>query len=88
MKRTRNIEALNKKCDLIQSLGFEIMHEDSRVEMYELEFDFSAIGADPVSIIKHAVKQAYLMGQQSGRQQIQSEVKSLLGIKEDWEEPE
>lgn len=38
----RNHEAINKKCELLERLGFEIEHEDSRVSFNGHTFDFSA----------------------------------------------
>lgn len=46
MIRTRTYDELNKRCEILESFGLKILHEDSRViqeSFPEIEFDFSSI---------------------------------------------
>lgn len=80
LNKPKNPEELIKKCELIESLGFTIEHEDSRVSFNGYEFDFSAVAADSKSIIYTALKQMYNHGMTDGEENIKHNMKRLLGI--------
>jgi len=76
----RNHEAINKKCELLERLGFEIEHEDSRVSFNGHTFDFSAIACDEVSIMQTALLVMFEHGREQGRKEIQEGIKTLLQL--------
>lgn len=80
MRGRRNPKDINKKCLLLMELGFDIHHEDSRVEYNGVFFDFSATACDSVSILKVAMEGMYNAGLSNGRAEIQDSLKKLLGI--------
>lgn len=46
MINKRTDDQINKRCEILESFGLEILHEDSRVihkSFPEIEFDFSSI---------------------------------------------
>lgn len=60
MRLNKNAEELNKKCELLMELGFEIQHRDCDVSFDTQnvdfkEFDFSATAPDVQSIIYTAL---------------------------------
>jgi len=77
-----NYELINKRCDILEQLGFEIDHTDSRVRRTisdtEFTFDFSAIADD--KFIDHAMKCMFEYGKNSGRDDLISGIKHLLKI--------
>lgn len=79
MIRRRNYEEINKKCELLESLGFEIEHEDSRVSFNGHLFDFSAIACDEASILKTALNIMFEHGREKGKQEIREGFKALMG---------
>jgi hypothetical protein len=79
MIRRRNYEEINKKCELLESLGFEIEHEDSRVSFNGHLFDFSAIACDEASILKTALNIMFEHGREQGKQEIREGFKALMG---------
>lgn len=78
LRRRRNYEEINKKCELLESLGFEIEHEDSRVSFNGHLFDFSAIACDEASIMKTALKIMFEHGREQGKQEIREGFKALM----------
>lgn len=76
----RNYEAINKKCELLERLGFEIEHEDSRVSFNGNTFDFSAIACDEASILQTALLVMFEHGREQGRKEIQDGIKTLLQL--------
>jgi len=81
----RNVEELNKKCELLISLGFEIQHRDCDVsfETHSIdfkEFDFSATAPDVQSIIYTALLHVYNLGLVKGKEIVQHDIKAALGI--------
>lgn len=72
---------MNEKCELLESLGFEIKHETSRVGHGGFEFDFSATNMEAADIIKVALMVAYKKGIDNGVIGTQQNIKSALGIK-------
>ncbi len=76
----RNQEAINEKCLLLQSLGFEIEHQDSHVSFNGYEFDFSAVACDAKSIMYTALEIMYQHGREQGQNAIKAEFKKLLGL--------
>lgn len=75
---------LIKKIELLESLGFKIVHEDSNVliDGLDLEFDFSATGNDTKNIIRNAIFNAYKMGIEDGKERLQHKLKDLLNIRQ------
>ncbi len=69
---------INEKCELLESLGFEILHETSRVKMGQYTFDFSATNMEAGDIIYTALQTAYKVGQRNGKAQMQERVKYLF----------
>lgn len=80
MRGRRNIENINKKCSLLMELGFDIHHEDSRVEYNGVFFDFSEVSCDPASILKIALNIMFEHGLEQGRKEIQDSIKALLKL--------
>jgi hypothetical protein len=76
----RNYEAINKKCELLERLGFEIEHADSRVSFDGQTFDFSAIACDEASIMQTALRLMFQYGREQGRKEIQDGIKAVLEI--------
>lgn len=76
----RNYESINKKCELLERLGFEIQHEDSRAIFDGQTFDFSAIACDEASIIQTALRTMFQHGREQGRKEIQDGIKAVLEI--------
>lgn len=87
MRLNRNSEELNKKCELLMSLGFEIQHRDCDLT-YETAgvdfegFDFSATAPDVKSILYTALVHVYNLGLEKGKAQVQQDIKQALGIEE------
>jgi hypothetical protein len=87
MRLNKNNEELNKKCELLMSLGFEIQHRDCDVSFETLNvdfvgFDFSATAPDVQSIIYTALNHVYNLGLQQGKSIVQQDIKVVLGIGE------
>lgn len=74
----RNIEIMNKKCQLLEELGFTVEHTDSRVYFEGLEFDFSSTACDSASIIYTAMTTMFQKGQAVGKALIREEFKKLM----------
>ena len=80
--KMRDFEAINKKCLLLQELGFVIEHQDSYVSMAGIEFDFSATACDNWSIIFTAVSEAYRQGIQQGKNELKQDLHDLLKMED------
>jgi hypothetical protein len=78
MFRRRSHEEINKKCELLESLGFEIEHQDSRVSFNGHLFDFSAIACDEASIMKTALNVMFEHGREQGKEEIREGFKALM----------
>lgn len=89
MKRIKNIEAIIRRCEKLEELGFKIQHEDSHVKiiddpfhpLYDLDADFSA--SDENKFIKRAIVSAYEYGVSMGIKQQQEKLRDLLGMNEE-----
>lgn len=94
LRRNRNIEELNKKCELLEDLGFTINHRDSDVSFETInthfeefdthfeEFDFSATAPDVQAIIYTALHHVYKLGVKQGREMNQRALRQALGMDE------
>lgn len=71
-------DAINKKCELLMELGFEIGHEDSDVGLSGIDFDFSGTAGDVKSIILTAINQAYAQGQKQGVKSMRASLKEFI----------
>ena len=71
---------LNEKVEFLESMGFEIHHEISSVGHSDCEFDFSATAMDIESILSVVIRKVYESGRNAGREDMQSELKKLLGL--------
>lgn len=72
------MSVINKRCTILQSLGFSIQHEDSCVEMNGILFDFSA--TDETKFVEQAVKTAYQVGLNHGVEKTQASLRSIIGL--------
>ena len=84
MKYNRNTEVINRRCEKLQELGFEIYHEDSRVSVFkdivddvDVVVDFSAIAEEHFS--RYALMKTLEFGITMGRNSLQKDIKALLG---------
>lgn len=87
LRRNQNIEELNKKCELLEDLGFTINHRDSDVSFETIntcfeEFDFSATAPDVKAIIYTALHHVHKLGVKQGREMNQRSLREALGIDE------
>lgn len=87
LRRNQNIEELNKKCELLEDLGFTINHRDSDVSFETIntrfeEFDFSATAPDVQAIIYTALHHVYKLGVKQGREMNQQALRKALGMEE------
>jgi hypothetical protein len=78
MWSTRSAETINKRCELLENLGFAIDHEDSNVSLGEFSFDFSAIELTTANIIKMVANEALKAGILKGQNDLKMELKRLL----------
>lgn len=84
----KNTEEMNKKCELLMSLGFEIQHRDCDVSFDTHRvtfhgFDFSATAPDVQSILYTALVHAFNLGLEKGKVQVQDDIKQALGLNEE-----
>lgn len=85
MRLKRNVEELNKKCELLIDLGFQIQHQDYDVSFDTLGvdfegFDFSATAPDVQSVLYTALTHVYNLGLEQGKNQVQHDIRNALGI--------
>ena len=73
-------DKLNKKCELIESLGFEIDHVDSRVTMAGHEFDFSATQPEAWAIVQTAVLKSFELGKKKEKEELVNKARVFLNI--------
>lgn len=88
MLRNISLERLTERCEKLESYGFEIAHQDSRVLVNlspdregsgAIEVDFSSIAED--HFLSYAISKAYEEGLKRGKARIQEELRSLIGIR-------
>lgn len=87
MHTNKSFEELNKKCLLLEKLGFTIEHRDCDVSYHTVGgqykgFDFSATDSDVVCIIYTALKHVYSLGLEEGQRNVQQKMREALGIDE------
>ncbi len=82
MKRIRNPELINKRCELIQSMGLEIWHEDFSLgyNSFNLNLEFDLSGTSEEYFVRELIKQAYYQGLEQGKKEQQEAVRKILGI--------
>jgi hypothetical protein len=76
----RNQDTINKKCELLQQMGFTIEHEDSVVSFQGIQFDFSATNGDIQSLTYMALTQMFDSAFAAGKAQVRQDIKAALGI--------
>lgn len=86
-RRNQNIDDLNKKCELLEELGFTIIHRDCDVSFETIntrfeDFDFSATASDVRSIIYTALTYVYKIGVAQGKAMNQLKMREALGMDE------
>lgn len=89
LQSNQNIQELNKKCNLLEELGFTIHHRDcdvsfetSKAIFDEISFDFSATAPDVQAIIYTALNHVYKLGVKQGREMNQRSLRQALGMEE------
>ena len=87
LRRNQNIEELNKKCNLLEEMGFTINHRDSDVSFETIsnqwdEFDFSGVAPHVPLIVHAALKHVYKLGVKKGREMNQRALRQALGVEE------
>lgn len=87
LRRNQNIDDLNKKCLLLEELGFTINHRDCDVSFETIntrfdDFDFSATAPDVRSIIYTALNYVYKLGVAQGTAINQLKMREALGMEE------
>lgn len=86
MKTNQNRQdIINKKCELLQELGFVIEHEDSCVTFGGIPFDFSATACDRASLVYTAMNAMFSKGRAVGKVLVQEGIKDILGLSKDKE---
>jgi hypothetical protein len=83
----RNWEELNKKCELLEDIGFTINHQDCDVSFETANkrfegFDFSATASDVQSIMYTALCHVYKLGVEQGKTMVQRDMRKALGLEE------
>ncbi len=79
MKKIYNREAMTRRCERLELLGFKIHHQDSRVNVYgRAMVDFSAIAEE--HFLEYAIKQVFEEGLKVGESTLQTKIKGLLGV--------
>jgi hypothetical protein len=74
----KSLARMNERCLLLESFGFLILHEDSRVCLGELEFDFSATELTHKNILNAVMKKSLWRGQVSGRNEVREDIQNVL----------
>jgi hypothetical protein len=74
----KSLARMNSRCLLLETFGFEIDHEDSRVSLGELEFDFSATELTHRNILNAVIQQSLKAGRISGRNELRNEIQNTL----------
>lgn len=87
LRRNQNIDELNKKCELLEELGFTLNHRDCDVSFETIntrfeDFDFSATAPDVRSIIYTALHHVYKLGAAQGKSINQLKMREALGMEE------
>ena len=83
--KKRSYEDMKRRCELLESMGFDIYHEDSDVRWVHtdgpmLKFDFSATAED--SFMKHALSVMFHEAHNAGRESLKHELSQLLRLEE------
>lgn len=76
----RNQDLINKKCKLLQQMGFTIEHQDSVVRFKGITFDFSATNGDIESLTYMALTQMFDRAFAAGKACVRQDIKDVLGI--------
>ncbi len=86
MRGRRNQDEVNRRCELLESLGFEIDHEDCRVSLGEsldlhgnfrnFTIDFSATAED--KFMAYAINKIFEYGVKVGGNKVRQGIKDLL----------
>lgn len=86
-RNNQNIQELNKKCELLEEMGFTINHRDPHVSFETIntrfdEFDFSAVAPTIPAILYTALHHVYKLGVKQGREMNQQALRKALGMEE------
>lgn len=81
-RHKRSPEEINARCVVLESLGFEINHQDSSVGMFGVDFDFSAIELTTPNILYHALQTMQKEARKEGRNEVREKLAKLLEIEE------
>lgn len=68
-----------RRCEDIEKLGMECLHNDSRVcfpELPEVEFDLSAIPSD--FWFSHGLQQVFEAGERKGQRELKDKFRQLM----------
>jgi len=74
--------AVHAKCCILEEMGFQIEHEDSRVSWKGYIFDFSKVEATRPAIFDAALREMWGQGFEMGKLNMQQDFRNLLGIGE------
>ena len=78
MNFEQKIAILERRCRKLESYGFTILHDDSRVKINGgFIIDFSAISED--LFIAYALQKTFEAGRKSGKENLQDNLNTLLG---------
>jgi aminoglycoside N3'-acetyltransferase len=85
MRKVRNYEEINKRCELLMQYGFDVHHEDTSVylemsDYREIDFDFKRV--DIKDFVTYAVKRAYDEGKRVGRNEFADDFQKLLSTRD------
>ncbi len=76
-KKVTGYKEMNRRCDKLESLGFEIHHQDSRVDVFgRAVVDFSRIKEE--DFLEYAIKKVFDNGLIVGESTLQTKIKCLL----------
>lgn len=78
MRSTRSSKTINDRCEILESLGFTINHEDSNVSLGDFSFDFSAIELTTANIIKIVANESLKKGISKGKNDLKMDLRRLL----------
>jgi hypothetical protein len=75
-----NRERINKRCELLESLGFTINHNDSDVSMNGKRFDFSAIELTVPNVLYHVINEVHTGSYKEGEISTRRRMREALGF--------
>lgn len=81
-RHKRSPEEINARCVVLESLGFEINHQDSSVGMLGVDFDFSAVELSIPNIIYHALSTMQKEARKEGRNEVREKLAKLMEVEE------